>query len=156
MLQSRTWTSYVIEIVFNEIENKSGLVWNVCSESASPQQFCSFQVESLAITHDIICFFSLQKMDDLYSFGRSKYNPADPIQRSIFRYLKNVSLVLYTFVKCTFFGIFIILKSLLFVFIPRSWKDIQNQVALVSFHMIWNITIELANWHPFVFTLNIW
>lgn len=99
---------------------------------AQTQQFDSFQVESLAITH--AAFFSFE-MDDLYSFGRSKYNPADPIQRSIFQYLKNVSLVLYAFVKCTFFGIFIILKSLLFVFIPRFPKDIQNQVALVRFQM---------------------
>lgn len=70
-------------------------------------------------------------MDDLYSFGKAKYIPADPLQRSVFPIIKNVLLVLFSTVKCTFFGIFIILKSLLFSFIPRFPKNIQNQVALV-------------------------
>lgn len=78
-------------------------------------------------------------MDDLYSFGASKYIPAEPLQQSVFGVLKNVAIVLFATAKCTFLGIFIILKSLLFVFIPRFSKDIQNQVALVRYSIIQNV-----------------
>lgn len=70
-------------------------------------------------------------MDDLYSFGKKKYVPADPLQRSPIKFVKNVLLVLYATVKCTVLGVFIIIKSILLFIIPRFDKDIQNQVALV-------------------------
>lgn len=70
-------------------------------------------------------------MDDLYSFGNTKYVRADPIQRSIFRIVANVLLVSYTLLKCTVLGILLALKSLVFVIIPQSSKDVQYQVALV-------------------------
>lgn len=73
-------------------------------------------------------------MEDLYSFGEEKYIPADPIQRSILRFVKNVAIVVVTAVKCTVLGIFIIFKSLLFLIIPRFSKDIQYHVALVRYH----------------------
>lgn len=72
-------------------------------------------------------------MDDLYSFGKTKYIPADPIQRSIFRTVANLLLVAHTVIKCTALGILLALKSLVFLVIPRSSKDIQHQVALVRF-----------------------
>lgn len=70
-------------------------------------------------------------MDDLYSFGKKTYIPADPIQRSALKFVKNVLLVLYASVKCTVLGVFITIKSLLLFVIPHFDKDIQNQVALV-------------------------
>lgn len=70
-------------------------------------------------------------MEDLYTFGKTKYVPADPIEHSVSRFVKNVLLVLYTTAKCTFLGILVIVKSLVFLIIPRSEKDIQFQVALV-------------------------
>lgn len=70
-------------------------------------------------------------MDDLYSFGKTKYVRADPIQRSIFRIVANVLLVSYTLLKCTVLGILLALKSLLFVILPKFPKDVQYQVALV-------------------------
>lgn len=70
-------------------------------------------------------------MEDLYSFGKTKYIPADPLQRSVFSFVKNVVIVLFATVKCTVLGIFIIAKSLLLLFVPSFPKDIQNQVALV-------------------------
>lgn len=72
-------------------------------------------------------------MDDLYSFGKEKYIPADPVQRSVIRLVTNIALVAVAAAKCTFLGIFIIFKSLLFLVIPRSSKDIQHQVALVRY-----------------------
>lgn len=75
-------------------------------------------------------------MDDLYSFGKIKYIPADPIQRSIFRYVANVLLVSYTVIKCTVLGILLALKALVLLVIPQSSKDIQHQVALVWFYRI--------------------
>lgn len=75
-------------------------------------------------------------MDDLYSFGKKKYIPADPIQRSATRTVKNVLFVLYLSVKCTVLGIFVIIKSIIFLVIPRFSKNIQNQVALVGFFLI--------------------
>lgn len=70
-------------------------------------------------------------MDDLYSFGKTKYVPADPIKRSIFRSVKNVLLVLFAALKCTILGIFIIIKAVILFVIPKFPKDIQYQVALV-------------------------
>lgn len=70
-------------------------------------------------------------MDDLYSFGKTKYVRADPIQRSIFRFVANVLLVSYTLLKCIVLGILLALKSLVFVIIPQFSKDVQYQVALV-------------------------
>lgn len=75
-------------------------------------------------------------MDDLYSFGKRKYIPADPINRSILRFVKNVLFVFLTTVKCTVFGVFILIKSLIFMVIPELDKDIQNQVALVRFWFV--------------------
>lgn len=72
-------------------------------------------------------------MDDLYSFGKTKYVRADPIQRSLFRFTANILLVLYTVLKCTILGILLALKALMFLVIPQSSKDIQYQVALVRF-----------------------
>lgn len=70
-------------------------------------------------------------MDDLYSFGKKAYVPADPIQRSAIKLVKNVLIVLYATVKCTVLGVFVLIKSLLLIIVPRFDKDIQNQVALV-------------------------
>ncbi|XP_031626039.1 17-beta-hydroxysteroid dehydrogenase 13-like [Contarinia nasturtii] len=71
-------------------------------------------------------------MDDLYSFGKTKYIPADPINRSIFRIVKNVLLVFFAALKCTVLGVFIIIKAIILFVIPKFAKDIQNQVALVT------------------------
>lgn len=78
-------------------------------------------------------------MDDLYSFGKEKYIPADPIQRSILLFVKNLVFVVVAAVKCTFLGIFIIFKSILFIIVPRFSKDIQYQVALVRNQSIFSI-----------------
>ncbi|XP_055322844.1 17-beta-hydroxysteroid dehydrogenase 13-like [Sitodiplosis mosellana] len=71
-------------------------------------------------------------MDDLYSFGKYRYIPAEPLKRSIFRTAKNLLLVLFATVKCTVLGVFILIKSLILFIIPRFSKDIQNQVALIT------------------------
>lgn len=73
-------------------------------------------------------------MEDLYSFGKKKYIPANPIQRSLLRFVKNVAIVAVTAVKCAFLGILIIFKSILFLIVPRFSKDIQYHVALVRYH----------------------
>lgn len=71
------------------------------------------------------------RMDDIYLFGRKKYVPAEPVDKSVLRTLKNIFFVLISSVKCAVIGIFIIFKSLLFMVIPSTTKDIQNSVALV-------------------------
>lgn len=81
-------------------------------------------------------------MDDIYTFGQKPYIPADPLQRSVLRSGKNVLLFLLTSVKCSVFGIFILLKSIVFLFIPLPTKDIQNQVALVN---QWKSTLKHRN-----------
>lgn len=72
-------------------------------------------------------------MDDLYSFGKTKYIPAEPLPRSNFRLVTNVLSVWYLVVKCTVLGILLTIKKLLFDVSPRkSSKNIQHQVALVG------------------------
>lgn len=71
-------------------------------------------------------------MDNLYSFGKTKYIAANPIQRSIFRSAANSLLIVYTVMKCIVLGLLLALKTLVFVVIPQSSKDIQHQVALLT------------------------
>lgn len=70
-------------------------------------------------------------MDDIYTFGMKQYVSAGPVERSLLRTIKNILLILATSVKCTIFGVFILMKSFIYMFVPTSSKDIQNQVALV-------------------------
>lgn len=72
-----------------------------------------------------------KKMDDIYTFGMKHYVPAAPVERSIIRTLKNILFVLATSVKCTVFGVFLLIKSFVLLFVPLPTKNIQNQVALV-------------------------
>lgn len=74
-------------------------------------------------------------MDDLYSFGKTKYVPADPMERSSFRLVTNVLWVWYTVIKCTVLGILLTINSLLFAAVStkKSKKNIQHKVALVWF-----------------------
>lgn len=72
-------------------------------------------------------------MDDLHSFGKTKYVPADPIERSSFRLVTNVLWVWYAVIKCTVLGILLTIKSLLLAAVStkKSKKNIKDQVALV-------------------------
>lgn len=71
-------------------------------------------------------------MDDIYTFGQKPYIPANPLETSIVRIVQNICLFLLTGVKCTILGGFIILKSIIFLFVPVPSKNIQNKVALVQ------------------------
>lgn len=73
-------------------------------------------------------------MDDLYSFGKTKYVAADPLPRSSSRLVVNVLSVWYAVIKCTVLGILLTIKSFLFNDSKqKSSKSIQHQVALVWF-----------------------
>lgn len=86
-------------------------------------------------------------MDNLYSFGKCKYVPADPIQRPVFRSMTNLLSVSYAVIKCTLLGLLIGIKLFVFhyIFLRRSpSKDIRHQVALVEFcHMNSDKNIQL-------------
>lgn len=72
-------------------------------------------------------------MDDIYTFGQKPYIPADPTDESITRFVQNIGILLFTAVKCTILGGFILLKSIVFLFVPVPSKNIQNKIALVQF-----------------------
>lgn len=73
------------------------------------------------------------KMENLYTFGKEKYIPADELQRTYFQTIKNIITLVVIAVKCTIFGIFVTIKSLLQSILPFRPKDIRDQVALVRF-----------------------
>lgn len=72
------------------------------------------------------------EMDDIYTFGQTPYIPADPLDPTIARFVQNICILLITGVKCTIIGGFILLKSIVFLFVPVPSKSIQNKVALVQ------------------------
>lgn len=79
-------------------------------------------------------------MDDLYSFGKTKYVAADPLPHSSVRLVSNVLSIWYAVIKCTILGILLTIKSLLFDKSTKKFKkNIQNQVALVWFDEIFII-----------------
>lgn len=86
-------------------------------------------------------------MENLYTFGKEKYIPADELKRSHLKTFKNIGIVVLTAVKCTIFGIFISIKSLLQFCMPLKPKDIRNQVALVRSNNFILISFNLCVIH---------
>lgn len=72
-------------------------------------------------------------MENLYTFGKEKYIPADELHRTYFQTIKNITTLVLTAVKCTILGIFVTIKSLLQSILPFRPKDVRDQVALVRF-----------------------
>lgn len=70
-------------------------------------------------------------MEDIYTFGKKRYEPAVPLEASIISIVQNAVIVLATIVKCSVIGVWILVKSFVLMFIPRPSKNIQNQVAMV-------------------------
>lgn len=73
-------------------------------------------------------------MEDIYTFGQKRYEPAVPLELSIITTVQDTFLVLATIIKCSVIGVWILVKSFAFIFIPMPSKNIQNQVAMVSMH----------------------
>lgn len=71
-------------------------------------------------------------MEDIYTFGKKRYEPAIPIEKSIITTVRNAAIVLATIIKCSMLGVWILFKSFALMFIPTASKNIQNQVALVG------------------------
>lgn len=70
-------------------------------------------------------------MEDIYTFGKKRYEPAKPLEVSFTSTVQDVATVLAAIVKCSVIGLWILVKSLVFTFLPTPAKDIQNQVAMV-------------------------
>lgn len=54
------------------------------------------------------------------------------LERKLLLRFQKYTEILLTIIKCTVFGAWIILKSIISTILPTPTKDIQNQVALVS------------------------
>lgn len=70
-------------------------------------------------------------MEDIYTFGEKRYEPAVPLEISIVNKVRNAFIVLATIIKCSVVGVWILAKSFVLMLIPTPSKSIRNQVAMV-------------------------
>lgn len=106
------WASTTIDLTYSHIKIHS--MWNRCHNHV--------RIPSTS-----------KKMENLYTFGRETYIPADELQRTYLHFVKNILIIVVTAVKCTVLGTFITIVSLLQFILPCRSKDIKNQVALVRY-----------------------
>lgn len=71
-------------------------------------------------------------MEDIYTFGKKRYEPAVPLEKSIYKTVRNATIILATIIKCSILSVWILFKSIALMFIPTAPKNIQNQVAVVG------------------------
>lgn len=71
-------------------------------------------------------------MDDIYTYAQREYLPAEPMPLPKVTVLRNAAIIIETILKALVFGAFIILKRLVYMFIPDAEKNIQDKVAVVS------------------------
>lgn len=70
-------------------------------------------------------------MEDIYTFGKKRYEPAVPLEVSILNSVRNAFIVFATIIKCSVIGVWILAKSFVLMLMPTPTKSIRNQVAMV-------------------------
>lgn len=101
------------------------------SNSFSVSWIMDFVVFQCLCTCGQFQLVAVKAMEDIYTFSRRKYEAAQFPEPSLLKTTENLAKTVLAILRLTILGSFILIKSLVFLFLPTPCKSIQDQVALV-------------------------